>query len=303
MFAANVHVQFLPLALYQQFKFFFNLYFLLVALSQLIRALQIGFLFTYIAPLAFVLAVSLAKEALDDLKRWRRDVAMNRAPVVRLVPETGGEAAIRASELRVGHLCVVHSGERVPADLLLLRANTPERGAGQVFIRTENLDGETDFKLRRAVVLTQRLERDADLLRLQPPPRVLAEPPRREIYQFQGQLCCPAADPEAGDQVEPLGYCAASSFRASRVVCRVSRERERELAQAGERALGEHGTRVAGQRGGPGAVHGRGDAVGDEHGAAAQQGGAAGARAQPALEVALRAHARRLLPYGAAARL
>ena len=33
---------FLPVVLYEQFKFFFNLYFLLVALSQFIPALKIG---------------------------------------------------------------------------------------------------------------------------------------------------------------------------------------------------------------------------------------------------------------------
>jgi phospholipid-translocating ATPase len=33
---------FLPLVLYEQFKFFYNLYFLLVALSQFIPALRIG---------------------------------------------------------------------------------------------------------------------------------------------------------------------------------------------------------------------------------------------------------------------
>ena len=33
---------FLPIVLYEQFKFFFNLYFLLVALSQFIPALKIG---------------------------------------------------------------------------------------------------------------------------------------------------------------------------------------------------------------------------------------------------------------------
>ena len=33
---------FLPLVLYEQFKFFFNLYFLLVALSQFVPALKIG---------------------------------------------------------------------------------------------------------------------------------------------------------------------------------------------------------------------------------------------------------------------
>jgi phospholipid-translocating ATPase len=35
--------------------------------------LLIGFLFTYISPLAFVLGVTLLKEAWDDLKRQQRD--------------------------------------------------------------------------------------------------------------------------------------------------------------------------------------------------------------------------------------
>ena len=33
---------FLPIVFYEQFKFFFNLYFLLVALSQFVPALKIG---------------------------------------------------------------------------------------------------------------------------------------------------------------------------------------------------------------------------------------------------------------------
>jgi len=37
--------------LYEQFKFFINLYFLVVALTQLIPALRIGYLYTYWAPL------------------------------------------------------------------------------------------------------------------------------------------------------------------------------------------------------------------------------------------------------------
>jgi phospholipid-translocating ATPase len=36
---------FLPIVFYEQFKFFFNLYFLLVALSQFIPALKIGLWF------------------------------------------------------------------------------------------------------------------------------------------------------------------------------------------------------------------------------------------------------------------
>lgn len=37
--------------LYQQFKFFLNLYFLVVACSQFVPSLKIGYLYTYWAPL------------------------------------------------------------------------------------------------------------------------------------------------------------------------------------------------------------------------------------------------------------
>lgn len=57
---------FLPVVLWNQFKFFYNLFFLIIALSQFVTVLKVGFLFTYIAPLIFVLTITLAKEAWDD---------------------------------------------------------------------------------------------------------------------------------------------------------------------------------------------------------------------------------------------
>ena len=84
---------FLPQVIVEQFKTFSNLYFLLVALSQLIPALkvslscnrtsfpflisraQVGFLFTYVAPLIFVLTITVVKEGYDDFQRYKRDAA------------------------------------------------------------------------------------------------------------------------------------------------------------------------------------------------------------------------------------
>ena len=43
------------------------------AREQFIPALKIGYLYTYWGPLIFVLAVTIMKEALDDIQRWRRD--------------------------------------------------------------------------------------------------------------------------------------------------------------------------------------------------------------------------------------
>lgn len=44
-------ITFLPLVLFQQFKFFLNLYFLIMACSQFVPELRIGYLYTYWGPL------------------------------------------------------------------------------------------------------------------------------------------------------------------------------------------------------------------------------------------------------------
>ena len=52
---------------------------------------------------------------------------------------------LSSSELKVGDILYVEKGSRVPADMVLLR--TTEH-SGSCFIRTDQLDGETDWKLK-----------------------------------------------------------------------------------------------------------------------------------------------------------
>jgi phospholipid-translocating ATPase len=173
---------FLPVVLFEQFKFFFNLYFLVVAISQFIPALQVGYLFTYVAPLVFVLAITMAKEAYDDFQRYKRDKEANSQLYSRLA--VGGiTETVPSSELRIGDLIQVHTDQRVPADIILLR--TTEK-AGASFIRTDQLDGETDWKLRKAVATTQKFPSDDSLTSFRA--SVFIEKPRKEIYQFVGNF-------------------------------------------------------------------------------------------------------------------
>ncbi|BGP19964.1 Putative aminophospholipid-translocase [Rhodosporidiobolus nylandii] len=190
---------FVPLVLYEQFKFFYNLYFLLVALSQFVPALRIGFLATYIVPLAFVLLVTIGKEAFDDYKRYLRDRSANSTLYSLLSPpppSTGNShhastipsstAHLRptpSARLRVGDLVHLEKNDRVPADMLLLRTSDP---SGTCFVRTDQLDGETDWKLRVAVERTQALSGDAALLEVQG--EVEADPPTKDIHTFVGTL-------------------------------------------------------------------------------------------------------------------
>lgn len=119
--------------LFHQFKFFFNLFFLLICLSQFIPPLKVGFLFTYISPLAFVLIVTLMKEAWDDLQRMQRDKELNNTRFER-VTTTGHGKSVTSASLKVGQIIKVHHNERIPADLVLLY--TTEK-SGAIFIRTD----------------------------------------------------------------------------------------------------------------------------------------------------------------------
>ncbi|KAG0216894.1 putative aminophospholipid-translocase [Mortierella sp. NVP41] len=172
---------FLPVVLWEQFKFFLNLYFLLVALSQFVPALKIGYIVTYVAPLCFVLAVTIGKEAVDDMKRYRRDQEANSQRYQMLTPS--GLKMVPSSKIRVGDMIVVKKNQNVPADMVLLRT-TEESGA--CFIRTDQLDGETDWKLRLAVPSCQALPSDESLLELNA--SIYADSPHKDIHSFIGNF-------------------------------------------------------------------------------------------------------------------
>ncbi|KAK7911327.1 phospholipid-transporting ATPase [Apiospora marii] len=268
---------FLPVTLYNEFSFFFNMYFLLVALSQAIPALRIGYLSTYVAPLAFVLFITMGKEAYDDIERRRRDneanseayavlqfddpnsrnVQASRSPrklksstlkkkrrqerdrlsdiqeeEEQMESEGRGqpsssvrEISKKSRDLRVGDVLKLSKGQRVPADVVVLKCtslenlntpsklpvveeesllvdtdandSTPGKGkgvdqgdaggennpTGETFIRTDQLDGETDWKLRLASPLTQNLPLE-EFVRL----RVIGGKPDKKVNEFAGTV-------------------------------------------------------------------------------------------------------------------
>jgi len=195
---------FLPLTLYNEFRFFLNIYFLLVALSQIIPYLRIGYMSTYIVPLAFVLTISIGKEAFDDLARRRRDAEANSEPytvlafdpdsAARPTPLGAREVQKKSRDLKVGDILKLEKNQRVPADVVLLKSTAAEAVvegpaelaagdavAAETFIRTDQLDGETDWKLRIPCPLSQGLSL-ADLRRLQ----ITASAPNQKVTEFVG---------------------------------------------------------------------------------------------------------------------
>ncbi|CAH1163844.1 unnamed protein product [Phaedon cochleariae] len=175
-------ITFLPLVLYQQFKFFLNLYFLIMATSQFVPDIRIGYLYTYWGPLCFVLLVTISREAIDDLRRHKRDQEVNNQKCKRLLNNRDKPFEIVAAHrLKVGDIIIVDKDERVPADLVLLRTS---ESSGSVFVRTDQLDGETDWKLRLAVPATQKSASDQQLFEINA--TIYAEKPQKDIHSFIG---------------------------------------------------------------------------------------------------------------------
>ena len=200
-------ITFLPVVLFNQFKFFLNLYFLLMAMSQFVPELQVGQIYTYWAPLGFVLGVTLLREAVDDFLRYKRDKAINSQFYQKLTPKT--REVIPSSEIKVGDLIIVYKDQRVPADMIFLK--TTEKN-GSCFIRTDQLDGETDWKLRLAVSATQELTSDEDILNLDA--SIYAEEPRRDIHSFVGN-CTVQKD---GQVVQRISLSIENTLWANTVV-------------------------------------------------------------------------------------
>ena len=93
----------------------------------------------------------------------------------------------------------VHTDQRVPAELVMLRTHDASDSA---FVRTDQLDGETDWKQRHAVPSCQKLVSDEALAAA-----VLtlgAGPPTREIYDFAGDVTLYDESFDGGCIQEPL---------------------------------------------------------------------------------------------------
>ncbi|XP_058547749.1 probable phospholipid-transporting ATPase IIB isoform X7 [Neofelis nebulosa] len=202
---------FIPGVLYEQFKFFLNLYFLVVSCSQFVPALKIGYLYTYWAPLGFVLAVTIMREAIDEFRRFQRDKEVNSQLYSKLTVR--GKVQVKSSDIQVGDLIIVEKNQRIPSDMVFLR--TSEK-AGSCFIRTDQLDGETDWKLKVAVSCTQRLPALGDLFSISA--YVYAQKPQLDIHSFEGTFTREDSEPPIHESLSIENTLWANTIVASGTV-------------------------------------------------------------------------------------
>ena len=141
---------FIPKALLYQFIRLANVYFVFIAVIQSIPIISPLGSATAIAPLVFVLTVSLIREAVEDLKRRQLDNEQNSNEVETY--REGSWVKIKSGDLRMGEIVRVKQDGVFPSDLMLIDSNLPD---GICFIETGTLDGEKTLKIKASPNFTK----------------------------------------------------------------------------------------------------------------------------------------------------
>ncbi|KAJ8297759.1 hypothetical protein KUTeg_024290 [Tegillarca granosa] len=174
-------ISFFPKFLFEQFRKYANIFFLFISLLQQLPRVSPTGRYTTAVPLLFILTVSAIKEIIEDFKRHRADDAVNNREV--LVLREGIWKSLKWTEVTVGDLVKVVSGQFFPADLVLLSSSEPQ---AMCYIETANLDGETNLKIRQGLPQTSKLLTHEDLLDLTG--TVECENPNKHLYDFVGNI-------------------------------------------------------------------------------------------------------------------
>ncbi|KFM22669.1 putative phospholipid-transporting ATPase IA [Auxenochlorella protothecoides] len=175
-------ITFLPIFLFEMFSRVAYLYFLLQACLSWWSVVSPFGGVGATAALVFVLLVAGIKAVWEDVKRHQEDKTMNASTTHRANPD-GSITDISWTEVKVGDALVVRDDELFPADMVCLQSQLPDRVC---FIRTTNLDGETNLKIRKPIDLKgiqASSVQEAMRLRI----RLSAEAPNRNLHRFKGQ--------------------------------------------------------------------------------------------------------------------
>lgn len=176
-------ITFFPRFLFEMFTRAAYLYFLIQAVLSWISVISpfsgVGSTFA----LVFVLLVAAIKAVVEDSKRHEEDRTLNNS-VAHVVGEAGKVTDKKWEDVKVGEILQVHDEESFPADLLCIYSDLPD---DVCFIKTANLDGETNLKIRRpARFAVDMIQRPEDLLCLKA--ELVCEAPNANLHVFHGIL-------------------------------------------------------------------------------------------------------------------
>ncbi|KAI8997635.1 hypothetical protein BDB01DRAFT_846265 [Pilobolus umbonatus] len=86
-------------------------------------------------------------------------------------------------DLKVGDIVYLRNNDAVPADIVILSTSEPD---GLCYVETQNLDGETNLKIKRSLQATNDIKNPEDCDRSQF--YIDSEPPHANLYTYNGVL-------------------------------------------------------------------------------------------------------------------
>uniref|UniRef100_A0A7S1PJ75 Phospholipid-transporting ATPase n=1 Tax=Percolomonas cosmopolitus TaxID=63605 RepID=A0A7S1PJ75_9EUKA len=176
-------ISFVPKSLLIQFKRVANLYFLLIAILQVATPFSPTGRFSTIMPLTVVIIFSMLKDGFEDWKRRRGDWEVNHKKTEYYNYQANRWEKKMWRQVRVGDVLRVRDKEKFPCDLILLSSSDH---LGLCYIETSQLDGETNYKIRRAHHETLRFHDEIELNSFAC--EVSCDPPNKDLYKFNGSM-------------------------------------------------------------------------------------------------------------------
>lgn len=136
----------LPKILFEQFRQVGNLYFLFLAVLQMIPSIsQSGGSPIMLIPLIIVVGVNGLKDFVEDYKRKVSDERENCSKTTKII--NNSTSKVEWKDVQPGDIVRVDKNEYFPADLLLIYSSNKN---GVAFVETKNLDGETNLKYKES---------------------------------------------------------------------------------------------------------------------------------------------------------
>ncbi|EAS04930.2 phospholipid-translocating P-type ATPase, flippase family protein (macronuclear) [Tetrahymena thermophila SB210] len=155
---------FLPLVLWNHFQNFMNLLYLIITISQFIYDLKVGYVYTYLSPVIFIVFLVMAREVYDNIKIFVQDSKYNQT-VFKVLNYQNQFQEVKIQELKIGQIIELQEGQPAPADLLILYSSNIN---GNILIKTDHFDGKTKQISRKAINYFQQdiKKRQNDYLQL-----------------------------------------------------------------------------------------------------------------------------------------
>ncbi|XP_047612182.1 phospholipid-transporting ATPase IB-like [Phacochoerus africanus] len=172
---------FLPRYLYLQFSKAANAFFLFITILQQIPDVSPTGKYTTLLPLLIILVISGIKEIVEDYKRHMADRLVNSKNTI--VLRQNMWQVILWKEVNVGDIVKATDGQFLPADVVLISSSQPQ---ATCYVATSNLDGETNLKIRQALLETAEIQTEKQLSSLSG--KIECEGPNCHFNNFIGTL-------------------------------------------------------------------------------------------------------------------